>query len=928
MNKETSVEITLHINGQRITRQAPADMTLLDFLRQELGVVSVKKGCETGHCGACTILLDGQPIRSCLLKLGSKRLQDVQIETLEGLAPAGYLHPLQAAFIESGALQCGYCTPGMLLTAKALLMHNPHPTDEDIKAALTRNHNLCRCTGYVRIIRAIRLAAERLAAGQSPIPIAEFVAGDTGQEPLLRRDAVALVTGSASFADDIRLDGMLFGALVWSQHPHARIVRLDDSAARAVPGFHRLITARDIPGENQAGLLIDDQPAIPAEKVRYFGEPIAAVLAETPEAARQAAKLVRVEYAPLPAVFTPEEAARPDAPAIHPTGNLLRHVSMRRGNVEHALAQSAVIVEYTFTTPRVEHGFLEPESGIAFPSPDGGIVLQIGSQAVFNQRRRLARILALPEEKVRVVNLPTGGAFGGKQDLLLHPFLALGAMLTGRPVKITLRREESLFAHVKRHPAIMRYRVGADEAGRILAVQAEITIDTGAYASAGGEVLDTMMSLACGPYFVPNYHLEGWAWYTNTVPCGAMRGFGVNQVTFAMESCMDELARRLGLDPFTIRRRNALHAGMATITDQVLEPWMAGLTETLQAAEDQLTRLPIPRSEGNRRIGVGVASCTKNFGYGLEAPESAGARLELLADGHLRLYMSQHEFGQAAKATLARLAANELGIPIHHVEVISADTALTPPTGPSTGSRQTFLSGNAVVMACRDLKEALAGHAAELLDTEPAAVRLAGDHVEDARSGRRIPLCRLGAPFIIEREYIPPRTLPLPAESRLGQPDFVSRPTYYGYGYATHVAVVEVDIETGDVRVLSIIAVHDVGKALNPASVQAQIEGGIMMGLGYALSEQFVVEEGIPRTRTLQQCGLPLAEKVPQIISVVLENPHPLGPQGAKGLGELPPLATTPAIINAIRDAVGIRITDLPAAPERVREALRNGAGA
>lgn len=920
------IQVSLLLDGHPVIRNTSSEITLLDFLREEIGITSVKKGCETGYCGACTVLLNGQPTRSCLVKMGSSRLRNASIETVEGLAPAGYLHPLQAAFIESGALQCGFCTPGMLLTAKALLNHNLYPSQEEIKNTLTRNRHLCRCTGYIRIIRAIQRAGEMIASGVSFVPVEEFLAGANDKEPLLRRDAVALVSGMTRFADDIRVEGMLYGAIVASKYPHARILGIDDSNARKIPGYYRIITSNDIPGENQAGLLIDDQPAIPKERVRYYGEPIAAVFAETPEAARRCAELVRVEYDPLPAVFTPQEAASPIAPQIHPGGNLLRHIRMRRGDVERAFAECTAVVEYTFTTPRIEHGFLEPEAGLAIPTQDGGIILQIGSQAVFNQRRQLARILALPEDKVRVVNLPTGGAFGGKQDLLLHQYLALGALLTGRPVKITLRREESLRTHVKRHPAIMHYRVGTDAEGRILAVQAEITIDTGAYASAGGEVLDTMMSLACGPYFVPNFLLEGWAWYTNNIPCGAMRGFGVNQVTFAMESCMDELARRLHLDPFTIRRRNALQAGMATITDQVLEPWMAGISDTLDAAETYLAQLPIPMPRGNCRIGIGVASCVKNFGYGLAAPESAGVRLELEASGKLRIYMSQHEFGQAARATLARLAACELNIPVHQIEVISADTALTPPTGPSTGSRQTFLSGNALVMACKELKDALFGHAAELLETTPENILFSGGHLQDKRTGKQIPINLLGERFVVEGDYTPPSTLPLPAESRLGQPDFVSRPTYYGYGYGTHVAVVEADPETGQVSVRTIIAAHEVGKALNPASVEAQIEGGVMMGLGYALSEEFVVENGVPITRTFQQCGLPSADKTPDIIPIVLEHPHPLGPHGAKGLGELPPLATTPAIVNAIRDALGIRITDLPATPDRIRKALTSSA--
>jgi CO/xanthine dehydrogenase Mo-binding subunit len=857
--------------------------------------------------------------------MGTKRVDGARVETIEGMADEDGLHPLQAAFVEHGAVQCGFCSPGMLMTAKALLDGNPDPSEEEIKQALTRNRNLCRCTGYVKIVSAIRDGAARLRAGETRVDPDDLLRAEAADESRLRREALQLVTGSTLFGDDVHMDGMLYGKVLWSAHPHAEILGIDTTEAEAMEGVVLVLTAADIPGENRAGLLKLDQPAIAGDKVRYIGDPVAAVFAESAPLAAAALQKIKVEYRPLPGVFSPHEARQPDAPQIHAEGNLMHHAHIVRGDVEKAFEKSTVVVEQRYTTPRIEHAFLEPEVGIGIPDADGGVTLKMGTQCVFDDRAQLARILALPEEKIRVVQLPMGGAFGGKEDILIYQFLGLGALLSGRPVKITLTREESLRTHVKRHPADMMFKLGADEEGRLTALKASIVLDAGAYASLTYDVLENTVVFAGGPYFIPDVDLEGSAWYTNTVPSGAMRGFGVVQVAFALESALDEIARQLDADPFEIRRINGLETGLPTVADHVLEEGVAGFRPTVVAAKEALDTLAIPEATEGKRIGVGVASGVKNIGFGHGLEESSAAIARLHSSGDVEVRISQHEYGQGAHAAMAKLASTALGVPVGRISIIGPDTAETPPTGPTTASRQTFMSGNAVLQACGGLREEVAHRAAEALDTDPASVRIEGSMLADAVSGRSIEIAELGTDLVVERRYATPPSAALleGEESRYGTAEFESRPTHWCYAYGTQVAVVEVDEGTGEVDVLHLIASHDLGAVINRGAVEGQIHGAVMQGIGYALSEQFLVEEGINVTDSLHKCGVPKADRTPDVISVVVEVPHPRGPWGAKGFAEAPSLATAPAILNAVYDAVGARVTSLPATPERVLEAMK-----
>jgi aldehyde oxidoreductase len=925
-----TIDIRFVVNSFEVRAQVSPDLSLMRFLRDWLNLTGTKNGCATGHCGACTVIMDGKPTRSCLVKM--KRIKEgAQILTVEGLSKDGKLHPIQRAFVENGAVQCGFCTPGMLMSAKALLDSNLHPSDEEIKTYLTKNRNLCRCTGYINIIKSIRKAGELIAAGEDYSELEPE--GERVRSTLLYRDAINKVTGATEYGADIKMEGMLHGKLLLAEYPNAEILSIDTSEAEKVPGVAVVITAKDIPGTNKIGNLFRDQPTIADKKVNYIGDSLASVFAETPEIAEEAVKKIRVEYKVLPGVFTPEEASKPDAPIVQEgsESNLCNHALIERGDVEEAFNQCEVVVESSYTTPFLEHGFMEPESGVSFKTEDGGITLLIHTQTVFDVRAWIAENLDMAEENIRVVQIPQGGSFGGKEDPIFEVHLALAANITGKPCKFVLSREESLRIHVKRHPTWMTFKTGADKDGNIIAIKASVTSDTGCYVSLGADVLANMVLFCAGPYFVPNLYLEGHAWFTNNVLGGAMRGFGVNQIAFALEQNVDDMARHLGIDPFDFRIRNGLRAGQPTASDDVLQEGIAGVVETVEAARDTFRNHRddlIARKTGgsNTKIGIGVASAVKNVGFGHGIPESAGSILELDKDGVFTLLVSHHEYGQGGHAGQVQLAANELGVPIGSIQIVGPDTSRTIPTGPTTASRQTFLTGNATVMVCQALREDLFGRAAELLDAPPEQLKFLENRIVDTHSDREINLSELGNEFRYERIYTSPTTVPLleGETSKYGTADFNTRMTYYAYIYNTQVAVVEVDMDSGEVKVLGIISANDVGKIINPEVIEGQVHGGVMQGIGYALFEEFIVEQGYNKTDTLRKVGIPTADATPEIIPVNVEVTHPFGPQGLKGFAEGPSMATCPAILNAIYDAVGARVTSLPAKKDKVLAAIRN----
>ena len=857
------MEFTL--NGRTVDIRPRPDASLLEVLREECGLRSMKDGCAPeGSCGACTVVVDGRAIVSCAQPAG--RVAGRSVVTLEGLAPDARAR-WAAAFQASGAAQCGFCSPGIVMKAEALLGRRPAPTRDEIARALTGN--LCRCTGYVKVIDAIASVAD--GRRQAPRLDDRAGPGDGVGDRSVRYDGAALALGEHAFVADMAVPGMLHGALRFADHPRALVRRIDVSRAAVHPGVVRVVTWRDVPGERVQGLLTRDWPLLVAEgeTTRYVGDALAAVAATSRHAARQAAALVDVEYDVLEPLTDPIVALADGAPRIHDSGNLLSVSAIRHGDVDAALAAAAHVATETFETQRVEHAFLEPEAALAVPR-SGGLddaggagepALRVFSQGqgAWEDRRQISSILGLPERSVRVTQVATGGAFGGKEDLGVQGHAALLAWSTGRPVLMALSRRESLRFHPKRHPLTMTYSVGCDEDGRLTAVRARIVGDTGAYASVGAKVLERAAGHACGAYRVPNVDVEARAVYTNNAPGGAMRGFGVPQVTFAVEGLVDVLAERVGLDRWEMRWRNALEAGDRFGTGQRLGPGV-GLKRTLLAVRDAFRSARY----------AGIACGAKNTGIGNGVTERGRAVLRPEPDGTVTLFHSWTEMGQGIHTALRQIVCGELGLPADRVRVV-VDTDHELDTGQTTASRATVLGGRAVLDATRRLREAL-GHGS----------------LEDL-VGREFP-----GEFVVDWTTAP--------ESATEEPV-----THLAYGWATQVVVLD-----DEGRIERVVAAQDVGRAINPLVLEGQVEGGVHMGLGYALSEAYLVEDGVPVSESLKSLGIIPAVAMPAVECILVEEAQPEGPYGAKGAGEAVLVPTAAAVAGALHAFDGVRRTRLP----------------
>jgi CO/xanthine dehydrogenase Mo-binding subunit/aerobic-type carbon monoxide dehydrogenase small subunit (CoxS/CutS family) len=920
------VTIPLTINGDKLSPTLPPETTLLTLLRETLRLTGTKNGCGTNHCGACTVLVDGKAKKSCLLQIG--RLHGAEIVTIEGLSQPGVLHPIQAAFLAAGAVQCGFCTPGMIMAAKALLDANPDPSEEEIREGL--RNNICRCTGYVKIIDAVKLAARWLRHPEQM----RLASGGGYGESVADLDGVAKVQGRLAFADDLSLPDMLHAKVLWSEHPHAIITRVDTTAAEQTEGVVRVVTAKDVPGHNGFGPLRPDQPVLCSDRVRFVGDAVAMALAETQEAATEARDSIKVEYDPLPGVFSPEEALEEGAPPLHAEGNVCKHLAHTVGDVEKGFAESLQVVEGQFDTPFVEHAYLEPESGIAYW--DGDILhLLVPTQFPFELQAQLAKVLGVPRETIRIQVTPLGGSFGSKIDATVEPLIAVGAYITRRPVKLTLTREESLKRSVKRHPYSMHYRVGLDREGKILAVDAKLLSDTGAYTNLGPRVIDQACIFSCGPYEVPNLRVEGWAVFTNNVNASAFRGFGINQAAVAIESLLDEAARKLDVDPFELRYRNALKEGSTTAAGEILRRSVA-IQETILAAREALEEeLPQIRQlvAPGKRLGIGVASGFKNVGAGKGKIDDAGAIFTLLPGGRVQLRASAVDMGQGIRTTLAQITRQVLPLPEDVLELVTGDTTLTPKHGGAVAERQTLISGNAVMEAARRFRAELLEAAATVLAVPREQLHILPDGVVDLRTEHLLSFEDLqkrvrerGEEVVAECIYVAPKTLALADVEGRNSVSPEEYRNYPAYAYTTQVAAVEVDPDTGEVRMLRVLAAHDVGRAINPQKIEGQIEGSCHMAQGYALSEAYPMERGIPTVRTYRDLRVPTIMDAPPVRTLIIEKPDSTGPFGAKGISEVATVPLTPAILNAIFDAVGVRIHSLPATPARIKAALEQRA--
>jgi CO/xanthine dehydrogenase Mo-binding subunit/aerobic-type carbon monoxide dehydrogenase small subunit (CoxS/CutS family) len=913
-------KISFILNGAQVEVRLKPRETLLKYLRGEACLKGAKNGCSTGHCGACTVLIDGEAKKSCIVPL--KQVAGKEVLTIEGLAPEGGLHPIQEAFLKTGAVQCGFCTPGMIMAAKALLDKNPAPGPQEIKTALKDNY--CRCTGYVKIIEAVQLAA-RLLKGEKEIDSPEG-AGLGFSLPDI--DGVAKVKGTLPFADDREFPGLVYGKVLWARYPHGEIVSLDVSKAKEAPGVIDVLTADDVPGRNGFGALPThpDQPILCKDKVRFLGDAVALVIAEREEQAAAALSLIEAEYRPLPGVFSPEDALKDNAPKLHPGGNVAKHLVHEVGRVSEVKDQAYLQIQGRFETPAVEHAYLEPEAGLGVIDDEGNFTLYAPTQFPFEVKRQLVEVLNLPEERIRVVVTPLGGGFGSKCDATVEFLLAVGAYKVRRPLKITLTREESLRVSTKRHPYVMDYEVGATKEGKLLYVDAKLLSDAGPYTNLSPRVIDQACIFSCGPYVVPNLRVEGWAVYTNNANCSAFRGFGINQAAVAIEAMIDELARKLAMDPFDMRYINALDVGDETISGEILKA-SVGIKETIRRCKEASYKSleEVRKEAGNgRKIGLGVASGFKNVGAGKGKIDDAGAILELKENGIIRVRVSAVDMGQGIRTTMAQITAETLGVGLEQLEIISGDTFLTPKHGGAVGERQTLISGNAMLFAARRFLEDLRRKAALVYSCNPDQISLrggdilAGNEAVDSLSGLAAKLKGRGEQVQAEYFYVAPRTFALAdVEGRKSVPKEEYR-NYPAYAYTTQAALVEVDEETGKVRLLKVIAAHDVGRIINPVKIAGQIEGSCSMGQGYALSEEYVVENGIHKTKTYGRLGVPSILDTPEYEIILVEDPEPNGPYGAKGISEVATVPITPAILNAIYDAVGVRVTSLPATPEKI----------
>ncbi len=899
--------LQLTVNGAAIDIDVPESRYLSEVLREDLRLTGTKVGCAEAECGICTVLVDGTPVVSCVYP--AFKAAGSAVETIEGLSRDGGLHALQQAFLDHGAVQCGICTPGLIMTAKGLLDRSKSRgkpvTEQDIRTALKDSY--CRCTGYQSVINAILQASGQAVKPYLPETSAPGVAvGKAAPNP----NALAKIRGSARFTDDYSFPGMLYARTKRAGIPHARIRSIHTDAAKALEGVRAVLTHADIPGRNGHGVVTIDWPVLCGKKVRYVGDAVAIVAADSEHIAAEAIELIDIEYEELPAVSDAIAALAPDAPQVHderPDGNLLRHIKVNKGDIESGLAEADVIVDRTYRTPTTEHLFLEPECSIGIPAgydpaEFGGTrdpravrgetakhektTIYVGSQIPYTDRDQAAAALGVAPDRVRVVATLMGGGFGGKEDIAGQIHVALLAEASGRPVKMLYSRQESMLVHPKRHATVIRIKTGATSDGRLTAVQATLYGDGGAYASLSEKVLTRATTHATGPYAVPNVKVDCFATYTNNVPCGAFRGFGVTQSCFAVESNMDILADRLDIDPVELRQLNALRVGSETSTGQVMRE-SAGLRECIDKVVSDMRDEHFRWSwdEGDRRFAWGFAVGYKNTGLGGGAPDKAEAEVEAWQDPDRGLVaevrISSAEMGQGLPGVLAACAAEELGLERDKVNVLLGDTDFCPDGGPTTASRQSFVSGNAARLAAREV----AGKLSALAPGESIKAR---------------------------HEYWAPKTQPLGTGGDM----------HVAFSFCAQAALCEIDRRTGEVAVRKVIAAHDVGRALNPLTLEGQIEGGIVMGVGYALTEHYIQEDSTPWTNVMARYKAPSITHAPRIVSHVVEDAVASGPFGAKGVGELPSIPTAPAICNAIYRATGVRVRSLPVDQDQLLRAI------
>ncbi|TPL11251.1 molybdopterin-dependent oxidoreductase [Mesorhizobium sp. B2-4-11] len=905
-------EITFAVNGAAVSVNVPPLRRLSAVLRDELLLTGTKVGCDAGDCGACTVLVDGDPVCACLMPAASAA--GASVTTVEGLAN-GRLSALQASFLAHGAAQCGICTPGLLVAATALLDKKARPSEIEVQDAL--GGVLCRCTGYRKIVAAVMDASAQAASLDFRLPRSGHAIGSSP----IRLDGVPKVTGGEKFGGDSFPADALAVLVIRSPHYHASFAFGDlDGWAKARPGIAGVFTAADIPGKNCFGVIgpFADQPALAEGLARFRGEAVALVAGEREAMLDLDLSDFPIRWTELPHLLQPCEAQAEGAALIHVNrpANLLTKGFVERGDPETALADAAVTVTGAIETSYVEHAYIEPEAGHAYMDGDTLVVVAC-TQAPYMDRDDTAKVLGLPVDKVRIVPTATGGGFGSKLDVSLQPLVGLVAMRIGRPAALAYTRNESMMSTTKRHPAQMKATIGADAEGHVTGMIFSGDFNTGAYASWGPTVANRVPVHASGPYATPNYRAEGRAVHTHGPISGAFRGFGVPQATIMQETLYDELAGKLGIDRLDFRLRNCLRNGSETVTGQLLESGV-GIAECLDALRPHWARAVADADAFNganvdKKRGVGIASCWYGCGN-TSLPNPSTIRVGIAASGEIILHQGAVDIGQGSNTVITQICADALGLPLENFRLKGADTAITPDAGKTSASRQTFVTGKAAEKAGRALRDEILRFANV---SQKASLQLDGPTIIicEGEAIRRVHLGALeadadGFVFRAEETYDPP-TLPLDGKGQ-GKP-------YAVYGYGAQIAELEVDLKLGTVKLVKITAAHDVGKAINPLLAEGQIEGGIAQGIGMALMEEYIPG----RTENLHDYLIPTIGDVPPIETILIEVPDPEGPFGAKGLGEHVLIPTAPAILNAIRHATGIAITKVPATPTRIRAAIR-----
>lgn len=916
MNRHVPPPVTtLTVNGSEAVVASAPYRRLSGVLREEFGLPGTKVGCDAGDCGACTVLVDGEPVCACLTAVG--QVNGASITTIEGLKRNGSLSRLQDAFLQFGAAQCGICTPGMLMSTAALLASGTVPDRNQVEVAL--GGVLCRCTGYAKIIDAVLFAAGSNTV--APVDAAQQAVG----KAIRRVDGNPKVDGQERFGADGIPAAALMARIIRSPHHHAAFELGDvDRFVADHAGIVAVMTAADIPGVNRHGVIpqFADQPVFAETEARHRGEAVAMVVGEADAIADLKPEDFPVSWTELPHVLVCDDAMAADAPRLHETrpGNVMVEGLVQKGDVSAGLKKSTHIVERQFSTPFIEHAYIEPESGWAVRDGDT-VTIHASTQAPHMDRDAMAAIMNLDAGQVRIVPTACGGGFGSKLDISMQPFIALAAWKLDRPCGIVYTRQESMRSSTKRHPSQITLKAGCDSEGRITGFDFKGHFNTGAYASWGPTVANRVPVHASGPFHIASYRAHSIAVHTHCPPSGAFRGFGVPQSAIAQECVFDELADAAGIDRLEFRLINALADGLPTATGQVFQSGVgiAACLEALQAPWRKARKRAADFNAGRSHLrkGVGLGTCWYGCGN-TSLPNPSTMKIGVTGDGRIVLHQGAVDIGQGASTVMVQIAADSLGVPADAISLQSADTAITPDAGKTSASRQTFVSGNATRLSGEALRASILRHANV---TGDAVIRIDGQAlvITEGAGERRIDLAALapdseGYVFRAEETYDPPTT-PLD-ENGQGSP-------YAVFGYGAQMMELTVDTRLGTVTLDRLTAAHDVGRAINPLLVEGQIEGGVAQGIGMALMEDF--QPG--RTENLHDYLIPTIGDMPEVNSIIVEVPDPHGPYGAKGLGEHVLIPTAPAILNAIRDATGACVRHLPATPDKVMAAIKEVSG-